>query len=625
MHISKKKPNPFGSSRVDTPFQNHIDFKEVYKNEFNSLKSTLNNIKLDPNHQSIGVSVIGEAGSGKTHLMMRLAKEILKNNRLLFIRQPNNPKSIIYHIYNRILESFVERIPNSEYSQLEYLLAISFSKIVVENLNQKDRLNQKDEGILEKLSSNPLGIYNLLGQDGTEQKRRNWHFIEKKTIEWWSEHFGFSGYSIDIIKGLMKFCSYSDENRRDLVRRWLSANELDEDEISSIGLSNWSEDIDKEEFSLEAISTFGKLSIVDEPLIIVFDQLEALKYNEELLINFGEALKEIFTHTPNSLIITNIFPDRLEYFKSYFDSSIIDRLSQFKVTLQTPSKDELRKILDLKAKDSNLELNSILNKDEIKKILSQKTIRKMLNLASDYFRYKVEGIALPRVYQSPEDELKEEIEKLKREIIYIKKELNIKDIKQKDDYIENSKILHYINYQLQRLQVEFSKPVILSDSDDIGKLKVILEAFAQVRKMQISDFKFTNKNLPQHLKITLENKEVVIGFLKSGGNSFTKKIQNFNELAINNLDTKFIILRDSSEPSVKSLIAKNEIDKLNSSTNGEFITLDIVNRVIFELFYKVIVDIQNRDFDANLPQTLNTLELKFHKHWIVEALREEEN
>jgi hypothetical protein len=33
------KPNPFSSSRVDTPFQQHADLKELYKEEYERLKN----------------------------------------------------------------------------------------------------------------------------------------------------------------------------------------------------------------------------------------------------------------------------------------------------------------------------------------------------------------------------------------------------------------------------------------------------------------------------------------------------------------------------------------------------------------------------------------------------------
>ena len=125
------KTNPFSDSRVDTPFQNHIDLKEIFHSEFGRVTSVLDDIKNDTeNHQSKGAVVTGDPGTGKTHLMMRLAKDRLAHNRLLFIRQPNNLNSVLYHIYSRVLESFVEKVPGSSYSQLEHLLATSFSKII---------------------------------------------------------------------------------------------------------------------------------------------------------------------------------------------------------------------------------------------------------------------------------------------------------------------------------------------------------------------------------------------------------------------------------------------------------------------------------------------------------------
>ncbi len=89
---------------------------------------------------------------GKTHLMMRLAKEKLKVNRLLFIRQPNNPDAVIYHIYNRILESLAERV-EGEYTQLQHLLAHSFIKLI-DNLDSSE-LTKKDEDIIAFTIDNP--------------------------------------------------------------------------------------------------------------------------------------------------------------------------------------------------------------------------------------------------------------------------------------------------------------------------------------------------------------------------------------------------------------------------------------------------------------------------------------
>jgi len=404
-----KKPNPFSHNRVDTPFQTHTDFKEVYQDEFSRLQSIIDDIRDDKvNHQSKGAVVIGEPGMGKTHLMMRLAKERLKNNRLLFIRQPNNLSSVLYHIYSRVLESFVEKVPGSDYSQLEHLLANSFSKIIrqmsgashssVGILASISNLTNKDKHILKVVSEEPLNMYQKLGGEGSRSKRDYWQRIENMVAAWWKTHYSESGYSMALIQGIIKFCSYSEPNKRKLVGKWLAANELEADELKNIGLKNWSENVSQEAFSLEAMSVFGKLSIMDKPLIIIFDQLEALGevYNEDLLLSFGEAVKEIFTHVPNSLIILNLFPQRWEHFQTVFDGAVLDRVSQEKIILTLPEHDKLKEILALNAQPLGNDIDELFTSDELADILNQKTIRNVLVRASDHYKHKVYGIYLPK-------------------------------------------------------------------------------------------------------------------------------------------------------------------------------------------------------------------------------------
>jgi DNA polymerase III epsilon subunit-like protein len=696
----RDKPNPFGSSRVDNPFQDHVDFKEIYQDEFEILKSVITDIKHDKNHQSKGAIVIGEPGSGKTHLMMRLAKELLKVNRLLFIRQPNNPDSVLYHTYSRILESFIQKVPDSNYTQLEHLLANSFVKLI--STTRIISLNNRDREILSAVQKGNLKIYEILGAEGTQRKREYWQHIERRTNEWWANEYGVAGYSAQIIKGIVKYCSYSDSRKKEIVTRWLAANELTQEETDFIGLNNWKEEISKEEFSLQAISVFSKLSLLDEPLIIVFDQLEGLglKHNESLLVRFGEAVKEIFTHVPNSLIILNLFPDRWEQFKEIFDDSILRRISQYKVRLQMPIREKIQKILQIKAQEIGLNIENLFNGAELEIIFNQQSIGSVLNRASDYYQYKVHNVPLPESSSSPSKPivseavqerltlLENEIAKLQKKAgssfradqedmdalcqtlqeldndftdwkqvvtnlvedvqsLYIKtdeleqktKELDKKLKKEKregeGEEVYRNPLILYLQRQKTLIEQEYTEPKIISDSDDVGKLRTIAQIFKDFKYFELYSLRLGGKKLPEHLVIQSEHQSIAIGFLQINGGSFTARIQNWNELVLRHKkDTSFKILRDQKpfkilrdrrQPGITGRVGRDEIEKLNNSSNGSFIIMEQEDRIKFELIYKLIIDIQERNVYFDLEDALPDLIDYLDNYWLINLFEQFEN
>jgi GTPase SAR1 family protein len=690
------KPNPFSNTRVDTPFQNHIDLKEIYQTEFQRLNSVIDDIKDDvENHQSKGAVVIGDPGTGKTHLMMRLAKERLQSNRLLFIRQPNNIQSVLYHIYSRVLESLVEKVPNSPYSQLEYLLATSFSKIIVETFrefrNKKRaagileyfrKLTDKDRYLLELLSKNPLNLYKDLGREGARTKREYWQRIEMLLDGWWKKNYGDAGNCTDILKGIVQFCRYSEPNKKRLVGKWLSAGELDADEIEKIGLKNWKEESNKEAFSLDAMIVFGKLSIMDEPLIIIFDQLEGLglEYNKELLHSFGDTVKELFTYVPNSLMIFNLFPDRWEYFKNVFDGSVIGRISQCQISLYKPSEEQLQKLLVLKGQTQGVDIEQLFNDNDLGDIFSQTSIREVLNRASHYYRFRMQNIPLPKTataietviekvppptVKSFEEEVKEQLEMIRSQLKESNKESNFEEemketlrlimveiatlrrlmestlIKPMTSIIESMPIIQhqamstetltpsvsgliieYLEREKPLLEEHYDKLVIISDSDDVGKLLTVTEAFNLFsQNIETENLKLGQKKLPEHLLIKTPKQSYVIGFLQVSDMGFPARIKNFNELLTQYPEIQFTLFRDVRETMITGKAGKTGIDKLNNAPNGQFIYMDKEDRLTFELIYKLIVDIQNKDFEADLKQALKTLDSLMSHYWLIKIFK----
>ncbi|MGK7929895.1 MAG: exonuclease [Microcystaceae cyanobacterium] len=636
MAFSQTLINPFSSNRVDTPFQDHIDYTTLYQSEFNDLQGILSEIKADGNHQSQGVVIIGEAGSGKTHLIMRLAKTLLKINRLLFIRHPNNPETILYHIYSRILESFVQEVPTTGYTQLEHLIAHSFVKLISQS--NFIRLTQKDRDIQEITQNNPLDLYEKLGKEDSQKKRDYWQHIEKRASEWWMNEYGMGGYSSEIIKGIIKFCSYSRRKEKSLVSRWLAAEELSEADINTIGLRGWDEGISQEDFSLEAISVFSKLSLLDEPLIIVFDQLESLglKHKRTLLLSFGEAIKEIFTHVPNSLIILNLFPNRWQQFKAIFDPSIIERVSQHQVILSPPSQEQLLSILTLKAQQVNLNLNEIFTSQELEKILQGNSIRSVINNAAKIFRHKSK-----QSLETNNNPLKSEqltllnrLEKVEKNVSQLNELLQAigKTIIQfatpsstltqtSFPSSVNEEIKQYLQENRNLLEQDYQQLQIITDADDLGKLMTIAEAFQTLYSLEIDHLRLGKRKLPQHLLIKTSQQNRVIAFLQADGSAFTSRLKNLNELVITYKDYQFELWRDERKSPITGKVGRENLMMLDNALNGKFCVMEKEQRIEFELVYKLITEIHNKDLDLTIEEALTAIVSEMNDSWFIKALQ----
>lgn len=649
--------NPFSSSRVDNPFQDHADNKNVYQSEFEKIKLLINDIRQDKNHQTKGIVVIGEPGSGKTHLMMRLAKEILQVNRLLFVRHPNNAHTILYHIYTRVLESFVYQVPGSNYTQLEFLLAHSFTKLISQT--GIIQLTQRDQDIINSVHENPLNLYERLGEENSQKKRAYWEHIEKRTHQWWMNQYGVAGAAPKIINGIIKFCRYQDQRYKDLVARWLAVDILEADELDILNLNDWQEEMSKENFSLEALSVLSKLSLLDEPLVVVFDQLEmlGLPQNRTILENFGEAIKEIFTHVPNCLIILNLFPDRWQQIQSFWDASIVERVAQYQVQLQPPSMSEMRHILELKAQSANLKLSEIFDEIEIQTLCQQKSIRSLINRASDLYLNKISSRLQPiasvrsPVIANEESSLRERVNQLEIEFTSLKKQLHLLGMGLMGHFasdpstmvvktatgIDQDESIHDLNSEVtpeiqtikkflaeQRYlyDQEYSNIQIISDSDDIGKLQAIVEAASLISPIERDYLRLGKKRLPEHILIKTVTQSVAIAFLNLSGAPFTNCIKNFNELVILNPQIQFYIWRDARQPAISqgAKVGRVEIEKHNNAPNGSFQIMTQEDRLSFELLYRLINAIYNQDIDVPLLTAWPIACEEFSKSWLVQLL-----
>ena len=406
----------------------------------------------------------------------------------------------------------------------------------------------------------------------------------------------------------------------------------------------------------------GKLSLLHEPLIVVFDQLEmlGLEHNRHILLNFGEAVKEIFTRVPHSLVIFNLFPHRWQQLQQIFDGSIVDRLSQYQVFLELPTSDEIAEILQLKAEAVGTDLTSLFTPQELQQIVNSNSIRGVLNKAAEYFRYKFKNIPLPDRNGKLEEEgdretilsrldrlegQQDRLEQLLNNIaraftIFVAPQSNDSDtvtnnfssterspvnliISPESDRSLGDRVCDYLQAQQRKLELDYQDAEILLDEKDVGKLQDIIEAFKQIAPLE-TDVLRTKRVLPPHRIIS--NKNLCIGFLSScKGSKFTARIQNFNEFVATKEQIRFLLWRDVRSDIIQcNTVGSREIGKLSTAKNGDFKIFDRHTRIIFELIYKFISDVYNRDFeldiDSEFQPALKTVASYFEDYWLFEEL-----
>ena len=337
--------------RVNTPWDVVPDLEEYNEHAFSRIHRTLRELARrdsgQPEGNSRGILILGEAGTGKTHLLMRVARNLSQTNHILFVRKPNNEEAVAQHIWKNIVDSLSRKLSTEAgaRSQLDDMLAHIFSKVLLpgfrEDIAQGIDVETRQRWI-DRLEADPYQLFEMLG-DG-ERRSDNLDRIRRRTLRFLrTEH---PDANQEIAHVLITYCLVSREEHKRLLLNWLGGSEIEESEAKSLGLTPGWFPIDetstdaavsqqREELALRAIQTVGILATYYHPLILTFDQLEGLRNQTPLTHRWGDVVREIFTMAPNYLIVTCIFPSLWEtWFRAELDQSAAERIAQQTIELE---------------------------------------------------------------------------------------------------------------------------------------------------------------------------------------------------------------------------------------------------------------------------------------------------
>jgi hypothetical protein len=392
---------------------------------------------------------------------------------------------------------------------------------------------------------------------------------------------------------LITYCFVSREDRKRVLLTWLSGQDVDEGEAKDLGLPTTWVNIDetsseastqqqREEQALRAIRTIGILSTYYQPLILAFDQLEGLRDQERLTQRWGDTVREIFTMTPNFLIVTCIFPSLWEsWFNEELDRSVAERIAQQTVTLETFGPQHGLKMLATHLAPAFAKHRLPTNiypftDDDVKALCSQATSpRSFLQAARSLFETWLDGDT-----PTPEKVLPDE------PVVVVSQEAI--------DTLLRSTLVAYEAEQRSIYDAE-----IPMEQDFLGRVKNISETLVRFAEEKASFGKATcgSKVMPANFILKSSNGEdpLCVAILYSEGNAFAARMRNLNAELQSARDFKqAIILRDRRCKQISGKTSQAYIEEFGR-LGGVYLNVGSEEICPLNAIYDTLVAIEEHD------------------------------
>jgi hypothetical protein len=535
--------------RVNTPWEHVPDLEEYNQKAYNRIVFTLAGLKrakYNPGESNTqGILVLGEAGTGKTHLLMRVARNLSQSNHILFVRRPANEDAVTQHVWAEVVRSLAISLPTSGTTriQLDDLLAHVFSAVLIPEFErdiEEGKDAERKRRWVDSLREDPFHMFDMLGEG--ERRQKNLDYIRRRTLTFLDNNHPDVDQTIAHV--LITYCFVSGDRNKRVLRTWLSGQDVDVTEAKALGLpSSWvtmdensseaSIQQQREEQALRAIRTLGILSTYYQPLILAFDQLEGLREESRLTRKWGNTVLEIFNFAPNFLIITCIFPSLWEsWFSNELVDSVSDRIAQQKVTLEAFGPQHGLKMLATHMQASFLKhvlptpIYPFTDEDVTNLCSKASSPRKFIQSVRSAFSDWLESD--PPATQTAAPEKRAEIAVTEEAI----------------DTLLRSTLLDYENGHRSTYDSEI--PI---EEDAFGRVKSIIETMLKnsTEKASFARASCGSKVMPPNLVVKWMTGEppLCLPVLFSEGNSFAARIRNFvAEMVSGQAFKQALILRD---------------------------------------------------------------------------------
>lgn len=492
-----KENNPFISSSAGDPwdsFYPHVD--SINKRSFDGLCSIIEQKRISNSGGYAGL-VLGEVGSGKTHLISRIQKRSLDGTSFSFAYiEPFEDADRIYrYLLREIIVNLVRpQRKNSGKTYLHRLIALIYLEMF-----QKKTRGDKYKALINDLKKDPTAIFDIGLPSGY------FEMIEKNAFEFIISEC--PDISSEFLKVLFQFRI---PEKRPAVLNWLKGDVIDGKDAQKIGVKdriihNPGKGYLEQEarYILRFIDRL--LTRYRESLVVCFDRLENLTSKDQIE-GFGKIV-EFLVDTSKSMVPVVCFRGQQweEKFKLKLNQHVTTRLETNRFELEGCDCDQALEIIKLR-------LESVFGRDRCEDLypFDVANLRKMFS----------DGIESPR-------EIITQANHLLKEIV---------DLDTKSEFIAPpDKLFKEFSILLKQIQIGFAgyhpdrgrllRAIDLVINSGFNKLQSVKKESDNQLTNYIFDIDENRKKIAFIVDLELHHRSVgaalksAIGFLKSNKDS----------------------------------------------------------------------------------------------------------
>lgn len=298
-----RENNPFASQNSPLPWDNRTpDLQQLNRETYEEIGHLIRHKRREPYSPVAGL-IIGDTGSGKTHMLTRILRKLRDNGNpaiFVLVKTFRDYESVMQHLLSEIFIS-LKRIHSKGRSQFD---------VVAEEVMNVYRERRLSDGF-DDLTRLDTRVY--LARD-------------------------MPGLDRDFLKGLLLYIGTKDESVRLDILNWLEHGLDDEDsqrlglplrDTDSMTFSKRENNAEKILISLGIVLGYAKI-----PMIICFDQLENMK-DKRLIDAWGNLISLFVNDIPGVLPLCFVRPDTWNnVFLPVLDSSVTRRLEGNKIIMK---------------------------------------------------------------------------------------------------------------------------------------------------------------------------------------------------------------------------------------------------------------------------------------------------